>query len=790
MRSPSFLLGSLGVALAALPALAGGSPEHAVLIVDPSSAESLYVANYYRAARDLPPGNLLYLSPTPGTYSEFAGSTLDGFLGSLANLRIEDHADYVILPSGGSFYVSAPGLVADMCSPVTRFSSIAPFVLAREKDLILAGTDVMLSNGYYGATDEARAFDANVGWTSGVPTGGSRYFVGAMLGYTGSLGNTLAEVLASIDRSVACDGTRPAGTIYYMHTSDPIRSGPRDPAFPGAVTSIQNLGGQAELQFADLPLGRFDCLGIMTGLADPDVDGANLAILPGAFCDHLTSYAATFDLPFQTKMSRWIAKGASGTAGEVEEPCNYAGKFPHARVHVFYEQGLSLGESWFRSVAYAPFQSLFVGDPLARPFAYLPVADLDGVPAGPVANTIALTPHATTSHPTAHIAGFELLVDGISRATCGAGGHFALDTTALPDGMHEWRVLAWDDTLVKSVGRRTGTIQVSNHGRSASLSPPTASGDLATRFDFQASAAGATVQELRLLQGSRVVAASSSSPATLSVCGGNLGAGSVRLVLEAQFQDGLLARSPPADLTIAYTSGIPSGSPPVAYGYTKHLLATRAAVVELPSSFDDDVGSASTALVAGPAQAAVIGGGTGPYRIVRPSSGAAGTDSMTFRVTTPSGTSADATVTLVYDAPPSCPSPTSFCTSTTNSSGQAAVMDWDGSTSFGENDLVLFAYGCPANKFGLFFYGTNAAQIPLGNGFRCIASPFHRLGTTTTDGFGDAMFPVDFTHHPVDSGPGAITIGSTWRFQFWFRDPPAGGGLSNLTDGLLVSICP
>jgi uncharacterized protein (TIGR03790 family) len=68
-------------------------------------------------------------------------------------------------------------------------------------------------------------------------------------------------------------------------------------------------------------------------------------VLPGAFCDHLTSYAATFDSSAQTKMSRWISKGASGTSGAVEEPCNYAGKFPHARLHVFYRQGLSLGEA-------------------------------------------------------------------------------------------------------------------------------------------------------------------------------------------------------------------------------------------------------------------------------------------------------------------------------------------------------------------------------------------------------------------------------------------------------------
>jgi hypothetical protein len=100
----------------------------------------------------------------------------------------------------------------------------------------------------------------------------------------------------------------------------------------------------------------------------------------------------------------------------------------------------------------------------------------------------------------------------------------------------------------------------------------------------------------------------------------------------------------------------------------------------------------------------------------------------------------------------------------------------NGSASLGANDLELYAFGCPAHKLGIFIYGTDATQVPLGNGYRCIASPFYRLGATTSDEFGDASLLVDFTRHPANAGPGAIRIGSTQRFQLWFRDPPAGGG--------------
>jgi hypothetical protein len=46
---------------------------------------------------------------------------------------------------------------------------------------------------------------------------------------------------------------------------------------------------------------------------------------------------------------------------------------------------------------------------------------------------------------------------------------------------------------------------------------------------------------------------------------------------------------------------------------------------------------------------------------------------MTFQVTTPSGTSAVATVTILYDAPFACTPPVNYCTATPNSSGSAAA---------------------------------------------------------------------------------------------------------------------
>ena len=647
--------------LAALSAVtqAGGGSENVLLVVDPTNPESLYVANYYKAARDIPDANVLYMAPGAADYPQFVAERLPGFLGSLAQKNLEDHIDFVVLPSGGSFYIPAPGLVGDACSPVTRFAAPTPFTLAFRAADVLDGIGSQIKNRYARNSWEPQHFDSNITWLGGVPStavNARRYYIGAMLGYTGSNGNTLAEVLAMIDRSVASDFTRPSGTFYFMETADPARSDPRENAFPIAVSQLIANGGEGQHLFDWLPYGQHDALGIMTGFAALDIDGANLTLLPGSFADHLTSYAATFDDFSQTKMTRWIAKGASGTAGTVEEPCNYDGKFPHARLHVAYYRGLSLGEAWFRSVGFEPFQGLFLGDPLTRPWAWPPLVDVPGAPSGPVNGTVLLAPTASATASGANIAYLELHVDGVLQATIANGGSFALDTTRLAEGWHELRVLAFDDTLARHVAAWKGTLEVANSARAVTLGASPLSGDLAQVFDLTFNATGGAVDEVQLLQNERVVASSTLAAGTLSLHGQMLGAGTVHLQARARFTDGREARSTPVTLALAY-SGVTTGALPQAFSFTKRLTRTNPSgpgpfVLELPATFDDPLASATYTIVTPPAQAAILSSASGPWRVLRPNIGAFGSDSLVFRVTTPAGTSADATVVLEYGGRP------------------------------------------------------------------------------------------------------------------------------------------
>ena len=750
------------LAAAALPLRAGGAAERAVLIVDPANPESLYVANYYQAARGLPGANVVYLAPGASDYQELAAVNVEGFLGELANRRLEDHADYVVLPSGGSFYLPAPGLVRDGCFTVNRFAAPTGYALAHLRATILAGTFSSTPNRYAANTYTPHWFDGTVAWRAGEPSTdpvATRYLVPAMLGYTGLRGNTLEEVLAMIDRSVAVDGTHPAGTFYYMETSDPNRSGPRDPWYPGAVSQMASAGGSAQHLFGNLPTGQHDCLGIMTGLATPAIDGGDFTLLPGAFADHLTSFAATFDTSAQTKMSRWIAKGASGTSGTVEEPCNYRQKFPHARMHVLYFKGLSLGEAWLRSLDWVPYQQLFLGDPLTSPWADFPTVDVPAAPAGPVAGSITLTASAVATAAGAAIARLDLLVDGVRFQSVLAGQSFALDTTQLADGWHELRVLAYDDTLVRNVGRWIGALEVSNDGLAATLDVATTTGDLATRFDCDVAATGGTLRELRLVQNGRVVAATASASATLSVFGQNVGAGPVTLQAEALFTGGGRARSAPVTLDVAYAPGTPAADAPVAFDHEKEAFADRAFVVELPAAYADDPATASYAIVTPPAQATVLSRGDGPWRVLSPAPGASGTDTLAFQVTTPAGVSAVGTVTIVYSAC-NVVARSDFRNAGTNPASYAATPPVIGGVftatvelaTTGHAQATILGYAAPAT-------------LPLANGATVLVDVTHPAGE---------LFGIPFA-----GGPTAV-------FTFALPNDPALCGVQVATQALHV----
>ena len=188
---------------------------------------------------------------------------------------------------------------------------------------------------------------------------------------------TLAEAEALISRGVAADGrqrnaSRPA-QAWLVRTSDPDRN-TREADFGTLAGTVQpgvqfNLVDNRNGTGSNEISGRSDVLFYFTGLPRVQQAASN-TWLPGAAADHLTSFGGV--LPGgngQMPITEWLRAGATASYGTVEEPCAFEQKFPRASVMVArYRQGDTLIEAYWKSVQW-PGQGLFVGEPLARPWA-------------------------------------------------------------------------------------------------------------------------------------------------------------------------------------------------------------------------------------------------------------------------------------------------------------------------------------------------------------------------------------------------------------------------------------
>jgi len=126
---------------------------------------------------------------------------------------------------------------------------------------------------------------------------------------------------------------------------------------------------------------------------------------------------------------------------------------------------------------------------------------------------------------------------------------------------------------------------------------------------------------------------------------------------------------------------------------------------------------------------------------------------------------------------------TNYCSSSPNSVGAGGHIHATGSPSIAANDLGLWATGVPTGEFGMFFYGAGTDSTPYGNGWMCVGGPLFRFPPAAVGAWGVAGQPVDYATLPA---AGAITAGSTWRFQYHYRDPAGGGSQFNLTEGLEI----
>jgi len=353
--------------LAAPRSFAGGSGLNTVLVVNPASSNSLALANYYAERRQVPPQNIFRLANGTGdnvswSLADFTNRLVRPLLGALQARGLTQQVWQVVLSMDIPYRVDHYGPTTDWNSTTAalfygfKFFSAVPPGLPPSCSLPDAS-----ANSY--AFSELPFPDARPDTAT----------TNALLTFL-LTSDSLAQAKAIVDRGIASDRSYPTQRVYLAKTTDAARN-VRFYTFDDAIFNARVTGDQALVRTnTDSLLTFTNALGIETGLANFTIHPNSL--VPGGTADSLTSYAgAIFNNQGQTTLLAFLDAGAVASYGTVVEPCNWLQKFPSPLNYFYQARGFSLGESYYQSLA-NPFEGLFVGDPLAQPFARPGFVDL------------------------------------------------------------------------------------------------------------------------------------------------------------------------------------------------------------------------------------------------------------------------------------------------------------------------------------------------------------------------------------------------------------------------------
>jgi uncharacterized protein (TIGR03790 family) len=295
----------------------------------------------------------------------------------------------------GEYYVKARGIRAEnvlrVKLPIRSTLSVTEFTaLSRQVDQFFADRVQGLAlvwrqpfavecNAITGAL--TMGYDPKLCRETGAPSRPTTYFASASSAPWKDHHMRLSMLLAAkdadgaralVDRGVKSDGTlglrgAPPVNVHFVTTSDGLRS-QRQLLFP-PEGPVKGQGLNIHLDKTDALKQADRVLMYLTGRTHVDsLDTVDF--VPGALADHLTSFGGILDKSHdQMTVLSWIEAGATASYGTTSEPYSHLAKFPHPQLLLmFYVQGASALEAYWKSVAW-PQQGLFVGEPLAAPFA-------------------------------------------------------------------------------------------------------------------------------------------------------------------------------------------------------------------------------------------------------------------------------------------------------------------------------------------------------------------------------------------------------------------------------------
>ena len=314
--------------------LPGFSSKDVAVIVNDADPLSVRIAGYYQEKRKIPASQIIHIRFNPGVKT----LSVDQFrpLKKHIDRQTPKHVQALVLTWMVPYRVG--------CMSITT-----AFAAGYDEAFCARGCKSTRLNPYFNSKSE-KPF-ADYGWRPTMALAGENF----------------QQVKALIDRGVAADFTNPSGSAYLLKTSDKSRSS-RAMMFFRTAHRLKGLWDVKYLE-QDYIENKQDVMFYLTGLAHvPEITSNKF--LPGAVADHLTSTGGILSGGSQMSALEWLKAGATGSYGSVVEPCNFVQKFSHSGALLYYYiRGNTLIEAYWKSVAW-PGQGIFIGEPLARPFAF------------------------------------------------------------------------------------------------------------------------------------------------------------------------------------------------------------------------------------------------------------------------------------------------------------------------------------------------------------------------------------------------------------------------------------
>lgn len=308
------------------------------IVINMNDADSRLIAEYYRKKRGIPEENLIRVRMTAGrnviSEREFAKVYRQ------IKKQTPDNVQYYALAWSKPYRVGCMSI-----------SSAVAFGF--DKSFCASGCKATRRSAYYNSDSERPYDDLKIR--------------PAMM----LAGSSLKQIYAMIDRGVVADGSmakvnRPKATAYLMNTSDKARN-VRSRRYKIIQELLAKKINIKQIN-ADVLKDKKDVMFYFTGRSRINAIDSN-KYLPGAIADHLTSYGGRLFGSGQMSILRWLDAGATASYGTVVEPCAFTQKFPNPGIVIErYTQGESLIQAYWKSVAW-PGQGVFVGEPMAAPYA-------------------------------------------------------------------------------------------------------------------------------------------------------------------------------------------------------------------------------------------------------------------------------------------------------------------------------------------------------------------------------------------------------------------------------------